>query len=163
MARRAAGPGPQTQRQQVLDAHIQHLHAASDEVYRAPRITADLHEGAQVNTQDRPSRPPCAIRAWREISPRAFKPVTTIPGTPAHRIPDLVNRGWDTGELNWVWTSDITYLHTREGRLYLCVVRDGCSRRVLGWAMDSPPRFRPGRAGPDHDQDVAWSDPTETC
>ena len=36
-----------------------------------------------------------------------------------------------------VWTSDITYQHSGEGWLYLCVVRDGCSRRMLGWAMDS--------------------------
>ncbi len=42
-----------------------------------------------------------------------------------------MNRGWDTGELNRVWISDITYLRTGEGWLYLCVVRDGCSRRVL--------------------------------
>lgn len=71
------------------------------------------------------------------ISPRMFTPVTTIPGTPTHRIPDRVKRAWDTGELNRVWISDITYLRTSEGWLYLCVVRDACSRRVLGWAMDS--------------------------
>lgn len=36
-----------------------------------------------------------------------------------------------------MWISDITYLRTRQGWLYLCVVRDGCSRRVVGWAMDT--------------------------
>ena len=35
-----------------------------------------------------------------------------------------------------MWTSDITYLRTGEGWLYLCAVRDGCSRRVIGWAID---------------------------
>ena len=58
-----------------------------------------------------------------------------------------------------MWTSDITHPHTGEGRLYLCVVRDGCSRRVLGWAMDSPPGFRPGRASLEYSQNVAWSGP----
>mgnify|MGYP002711987789 FL=1 len=44
---------------------------------------------------------------------------------------------FDIDELNWVWMSEISYLRTGQGWLYLCAVRDGHSRRVPGWAMDS--------------------------
>jgi len=46
-----------------------------------------------------------------------------------------VDRVWDTGQVGRVWTSDITYLSTGQGWVYLCAGRDGCSRRVIGWAM----------------------------
>ena len=71
------------------------------------------------------------------ISPRAFVPVTTIQSTRRSTLPDLVKRLFDQGQLNRVWMSDITYLRTSQGWLYLCVIRDGHSRRVLGWSMDS--------------------------
>lgn len=71
------------------------------------------------------------------ISPRAFVPVATIQAKRKSALPDLVKRMFDTGELNRVWMSDITYLHTGEGWLYLCAVRGGHSRRVLGWVMDN--------------------------
>lgn len=66
------------------------------------------------------------------ISPRMFAPVKPLDSQRTSSIPNLVTRVFDAGELNRVWMSDITYLRTGEGWLYLCVVRDGHSRRVLG-------------------------------
>ena len=120
----------------VLDERVRVFHAASDGVYRAPRITADFRDsGTPVNVKTVAAS--LRRQGLEGVSPRGFRPVTTIPGVATHSIPDRVQRVWDTGRLNTVWISDITYLRTGEGWLYRCVVRDGCSRRVLGWAMDT--------------------------
>ncbi|MDO5629769.1 MAG: IS3 family transposase [Mobilicoccus sp.] len=136
VTRAQGGPGPQAARREEIDAAVRASHAASDGVYGAPRIAADLRAGGlSVNVKTVAAS--MRRQGLEGISPRMFTPVTTIGATPTHQIPDRVQRCWDTGELNRVWISDITYLRTGEGWLYLCVVRDGCSRRVLGWAMDS--------------------------
>lgn len=135
-ARRAGAPGPQAARRDQIDAAVRASHMASDQVYGAPRITADLHDdGLMVDVKTVAAS--MRRQGLEGISPRMWTPVTTLGGVATHRIADLVERQWDTGQLNRVWISDITYLRTGEGWLYLCVVRDGCSRRVLGWAMDS--------------------------
>lgn len=120
----------------MLDERVRVFHAASDGVYRAPRITADFRDsGTPVNVKTVAAS--LRRQGLEGVSPRGFRPVTTIPGAATHSIPDRVQRVWDTGRLNTVWISDITYLRTGEGWLYRCVVRDGCSRQVLGWAMDT--------------------------
>lgn len=132
--RAAAAPGPRATRRAELTAKILGFHQASDGVNGAPRIQADLRDGG-----DRVSRKTIA-KIMRHnniagISPATWHPVTTIGDGSAHTIPDLVGRRFDRGALDVVWTSDITYLSTAQGWLYLCAVRDGCSRRVLGWAI----------------------------
>ncbi|KLU09351.1 transposase [Kocuria sp. SM24M-10] len=135
-ARCAAGPGPQALRRTRIDEAVRAAHENSDGVDGAPRITAALARAGLV--VDCKTVAASMRRQGLEcISPRKWAPVTTIPGTATHAIPDLVEGTFDTGGLDAVWISDITYLRTGEGWLYLCVVRDGCSRRVLGWAMDT--------------------------
>ena len=70
------------------------------------------------------------------VCPRHFVPATTVVDLDVAVPKDLVKCCFDTGVLNRVWTSDITYLDTGQGWLYLCAVRDGCSRKVIGWAID---------------------------
>ena len=103
-------------------------------MYGTPRILADLRAGGE-----RVSRKTVAASLRRQglagISPRRFAPATTVVDLDAAVPEDLVRRRFDTGALNRVWTSDITYLRPGQGWLYLCTVRDGCSRRVIGWAI----------------------------
>lgn len=120
----------------ALDEKVRKAHTKSYGTYGAPRVHAELaRNGTGV---DRKTVAGSLRRQGLEgISPRRFRPVTPIGDTRVHSIPDLVARKWDTGVLDAVWISDITYLRTDEGWVYLCAVRDACSRRVIGWAMDS--------------------------
>jgi putative transposase len=58
-------------------------------------------------------------------------------GKPAKLIPDLVKRNFEVSRPNRVWVSDITYIRTWEGWLYLAIVMDLFSRKIVGWATRS--------------------------
>ena len=103
-ARQTVGPSPRQQRHAALLDKIKRFHVASDEVYGSPRILADLREdGEQV------SRKTVAKLMRRHgivgISPRGWVPPTTIVDPAAASLPDLVERRFDQGQLNEVWTS----------------------------------------------------------
>lgn len=134
VAGQIAGPTPAAIRRAELDAKVAKFHNASDQVYGSPRILADLREDGEIVSRKTVA---ASMRRQRRrgISPRKFTPVTTVSDKSRANPADLVDREWDTGELDRVWTSDITYLPTGQGWVYLCAVRDGCSRRVIGWAM----------------------------
>lgn len=92
------GPSERETAQAALDERVR----ASDATYGAPRVTADLRatgESVNVKTVAKSMR----RQGLEGISPRKFKPVTTIPGAAIHHIPDLVKRRWNTGVINQVW------------------------------------------------------------
>lgn len=134
LARAVGVLGGRAARNADLVVKIRVAHDASDQVNGSTRITADLRAAGEVVSRKTVAKL-MRENGIRGISPRPWTPPTTISGDGPCVIPDLVARRFDRGELNKVWTSDITYLSTGQGWLYLCAVRDGCSRRVLGYAF----------------------------
>ena len=130
-ARARDGPSPRAQRRARLIEAVVRFHEASDGTYGARRIHADLIDAGWAVSAKTVAK---AMKAagLAGISPRTFHPPTTMAGPDPFPVDDLVRRRFDAGAKDAVWLSDITYLPTGAGWAYLCVVRDGHTRRVLG-------------------------------
>ncbi len=127
-------PLPSEQKRNNLDIKIYTFHKASAGTYGALRITADLHDdGEKVSHNTVAAR--MADMGIAGISPRTFKAVTTKADPKAIYPKDKVERIFDLGQLNAIWTSDIAYLKVGESEAYLCAIRDEHSGRVLGFAI----------------------------
>jgi putative transposase len=107
---------------------------ASQGVYGAPRVFLDLREAGETCSKHR------VARLMRENGIRAqpgYRTRRYVAGKPAELIPDLVKRNFEVSKPNRVWVSDITYIRTWEGWLYLAIVMDLFSRKIVGWATRS--------------------------
>ncbi len=120
----------------MLAKKITAIHAKSNGTYGVPRITAELTaKGEQLSHNTVASV--MADLGICGISPRTFKVRTTIANSSYSYPPDLVDRRFDQGAIDMVWTSDLTYLRTGDGFCYLCVVRDEHSAKVLGYSLST--------------------------
>ena len=122
----------QEQANTVLREHIRRAHLASDETYGMPRIRAELGDTGIVASRKRIARLMRAMRIQGASRRRAWC-VTTERNQRQRPAPDLVKRVFVAKQINELWVADMTYLPTWEGFLYLAVVTDTCSRKVVGW------------------------------
>jgi putative transposase len=116
-----------------LTARIRHYHARSRGAYGAPNILEDLRdEGIRVGKK----RVARLMKAdgLRGVCRRKFV-ITTTRDTDAQPSADLVQRQFAADAPNRLWVADITYIATWAGFLYLAVVLDAFSRKIVGWAM----------------------------
>ncbi len=126
-------PSKRRQADVVLGDRIVALHRASRENYGRPRIQADLRDEKVFVSDKRVARLMRERNIQGASRRKAFK--TTIRDTEARPAPDLVNRQFTASAPDQLWVADITYVPTLAGFLFLAVVLDVFSRRVVGWAM----------------------------
>jgi putative transposase len=128
-------PSRRAQADEALTEEIKKIHARSKGTYGAPRIHAKLaREGVHVGRK----RVARLMRAAELQGVSRRKRYGTTQRHPdARPAPDLVERNFSAEGPDELWVADITYVATWSGWLYLAVVVDAWSRRVVGWAMDT--------------------------
>ena len=130
---RTRPPSARARANQELTRHIREVHEQSRGTYGAPRIWAELRDRGVVCSRKRVAR---LLRlaglqgCHRRKGPAAPR---RTPGPPP--APDLVQRQFTAAAPDRLWVADITYVPTWAGFLYLAVVLDVHSRRIVGWAM----------------------------
>jgi hypothetical protein len=118
-----------------LVCRIKEIHKNSRKTYGSPRVTDALKDDGVMCSKNRVERL-MRINGIAAKTKRKFKAATDS----SHNLPmaeNLLNQQFSVDEPNKVWVSDITYIPTREGWLYLAVILDLFSRQVVGWAMSN--------------------------
>ena len=113
---------------------IEKIHQGSRGTYGSPRVHAILTGMGETCSEPRVARL-MKKHGIRAKTKRKFKATTNS----KHKLPvaaNILNRDFTPAAPNLVWAGDITYIWTREGWLYLAVVLDLYSRKVVGWAME---------------------------
>ena len=131
---RKRAPSEQSQRRELLRVEIRAIHEEKrKDVYGSPRIHRELAARGRL----------CNVKtvAWimkeqgiRAKMARKFK-VTTDSKHDRPVAPNVLDRAFEQTGANQAWVSDITYIPTREGWLYLAAVEDLYTRKIVGWSM----------------------------
>jgi transposase InsO family protein len=125
---------PKARRDKRILSEIRLIHSEARETYGSPRMTDEMQARGHTINRKRIARI-MQENGIQGIPARKFKVTTDS----KHRFPLAENKlkqRFDVKAPNKVWASDITYISTSEGWMYLAVVMDLYSRRIIGWSMD---------------------------
>jgi len=126
-------PAPRARADDRLGLEIAAIHAESRQRYGSPRVHAELADRGCRTSRKRVARLMRA-RGLAARRRRRFR-VTTHSRHPFPVAPNVLARQFDRPQPDRAWVTDITYIPTREGWLYLAVLLDLCLRLAVGWAM----------------------------
>jgi len=129
-------PSPRAERRARIDAAVRQVHAQSHGIYGSAKIAQEL---AKSNHRESACRNTVA-RAMREMGlasrvSKAFTPTTTQADPLKRPAPNTLERDFTATRPNAKWVTDITYLATLAGWVYVAVVLDLFSRKIVGWAI----------------------------
>jgi len=130
---RVRAPSARALANQALDAKVAIVHRDSRRSYGRPRIVQHLRQQGDCVSAERVRQ-----SLQRQGLRPAYRRAHVVTTDSAHCLPvapNLLDRRFDGWQLDQAWTSDITYIATGEGWLYLAVVMDLASRRIVGWSM----------------------------
>jgi putative transposase len=118
----------------VLLQQIRTVHVTSRATYGVPRVHADLRADGKRHARKRIAR---LMRQAGLVgaSRRRGHAIATRRDSNARPAPDLVDRNFSASGPNRLWVADITFIPTAAGFLYLAVVMDAWSRKIVGWSM----------------------------
>ncbi len=131
-----AVPGARAREDAQLTEAIRAVHGEHRGVYGSPRVRQALRKHGRCHSRKRIAR---LMRAGglRGKCPRRFTPRTTQSDHAEPIAPNRLAQAPEPTGPNQVWVSDITYVRTAEGWLYVAAILDLYSRRIVGWATDA--------------------------
>jgi putative transposase len=128
-------PSARVRQDAVLTTTIQHIHTTSRGIYGVPRIHAELRQAHQVGCGRKRVARLMRAAGLQGVCRRRRATRTTRRDPAAASGVDLVHRQFRASAPNQLWVADITYVPTWQGFLYLAVILDAFSRKVVGWSM----------------------------
>ena len=131
---RSRPPSARAVEDKLLLKRVRTVHASSRETYGSPRIHAELRATGSRHGRKRIARLMRAA-ALTGASRRRKGVTTTRRDKDARRAPDLVDRDFSAVGPDKLWVADITFVPTANGFMYLAVVLDAWSRKIVGWSM----------------------------
>lgn len=135
---RSAEPSARRKRRSRLDETVQQIHSESDGIYGSYKIAEIMQSRDDVESACRNTVAAAMKRLdLKSKVSKQFKPKTTIVDENGQPTRNLLNQVFEADAPNQRWVTDITYLATDEGWVYLAAILDLFSRKIVGWSMSN--------------------------